>query len=205
MRETSKAMTRRMSEDPQFWNAIFHGFGIDVGSGNDPLQLPHNVVHFNLPDGGGDRLTDFFGGYVDLSYDTKRLGRLHVAGFDFIHGSQVLEHAENPYHMLNSWVEMLRRGGFIIATVPDFTLYEKNSWPSRWNKGHRSTWSMDKTISPCPIHIKLPEWFERFPVSVTRCKLIDTNYDYSAERGIDQTFNPTKNVECFVEFVLQKK
>lgn len=77
MKETSKAMARREKDKTFPWFQIFHGEGIDVGAGDDPLFSDFAdwfTIPFNLPDNGGDRLTDFFS-----------------PGFkvDFIHGSQV--------------------------------------------------------------------------------------------------------------------
>jgi hypothetical protein len=122
-----------------------------------------------------------------------------------------LEHALDPEVMLRSWLKVLKPKGYIIATVPDFELYEKKHWPSKFNAGHRSTWSLDykKSIKyddpSCPdICIKLPEWLRPFPVDILLCRLIDTS-DHSLPKDFDQTFDSTKNVEVFIEFVLRKQ
>lgn len=189
MKETSKAMKRRWEENDAHrfpWRELFKGKGLDVGSGDDPLTC---AQPFNLADGGGDNLRDFF------EPGTQ---------FDFIHGSQVLEHMENPVRALHSWIEMVKPGGHIVATVPDFNLYEHGIWPSRWNAGHRSTWSMARETSPAEIHCKLPQWLIDFPVEVVRCALIDTNYDHTLGDDVDQTLDAEKGVEAFIEFVLRK-
>ncbi len=189
MKETSKAQRRRCAEDSEGkfdWGEIFKGNGLDVGSGDDPLP---NATPFNLPDGGGDDLTDFFPG----------------AHFDYIHGSQVLEHAIDPVAMLRSWIECLKPGGYIVVTVPDWKLYEKETWPSRFNSAHQSTWSLDVKASSAPIHCKLPEWLKQFfpRCRPLLCRLVTTNYDFSLGADVDQTFDSAKGVECFIEFVLQ--
>ena len=188
MKETSKAMKRRFGSNDFPWDDVFEGIGLDVGAGDDPMGT-QGAIPFDLPDGAGDNTARFFPG----------------AQFDFIHGSQVLEHAHDPAVMLRSWLSMLKPGGYIVATVPDWTLYEKRIWPSRWNAGHRSTWSFNTDgNSPAPIHCSLPHWFGRFECEVVLCKLISTNYDYNAPPTLDQTFDANAGVECSIEFVLRK-
>jgi SAM-dependent methyltransferase len=211
VKETSKAMARRWQETEFPWCDIFKGKILDVGSGDDGLlswskngigrlTVINDVTDFDLPDGGGDDLTKFF----------------PPSSFDTIHGSQVLEHALDPNAMLRSWLEVLRPGGYVVATVPDFELYEGGVWPSRWNAGHRSTWSMDKNTHPVgsvsfgklqgppmPIHIKLPEWLEQFPVEILGCRLVTTNFDFTLNDDVDQTFKFEDGVEVFLEFVIR--
>lgn len=190
MLETRKAMRRRMLDSTFPWRDVFKGVILDVGSGDDPLDMPV-CVHFDLPDGGGDDITQFF-----------PAGTL----FDTITGSQVLEHMSDPVVALNSWLKLLRTGGYIVATTPDFARYEKLCFPSKFNDGHKSTWSLDWPGSPAgALHCKLPEWLEQFDKTlIVRCELIDTNFDYTLPRDIDQTFDASKNVEAFCEFVLKK-
>lgn len=192
MNETSKATKRREKDSTFDWAAIFKGEGLDVGSGTDPLS-PHvncrascSCRNFDLPDGGGDDITQFIEG-----------------PFDFVHGSQVLEHALDPVIMLRSWLHCLKPKGYIIATVPDWELYEKKVWPSQFNAGHQSAWTLNPTVDRIPFLIKLPEWLNQFPAEVKLCRLVTTNYDYSLP-NVDQTFDANKGVECFIEFVLLK-
>jgi SAM-dependent methyltransferase len=222
MKETSKAMRRRAQEvlatgEGFQWSDIFQGRGIDVGSGDDPLtpvashtfwrrmitradisrpRMQFTCQHLDLPDGGGDDLTKFVGSNEQ---------------FDFVHASQVLEHAIDPAAMLRSWLRVLKPGGYIVVTVRDYKLYEGCVWPSRWNKGHRSTWSLNIKETPAEIHCKLPEWLDgeianSFPTQVDLglCRLVDTNYNYEIGTTIDQTYDPAKRVEAFIEFVMRK-
>ncbi len=192
MKETSKAQRRRCKETSEGkfdWDKIFKGDGIDVGSGDDPLP---NALAFDLPDGGGDDLTKFFS----------------RGNYDYIHASNVLEHAISPEVMLRSWIECLKPGGYIVATVPDWELYEKKIWPSKWNAGHRSIWTMSIAFASAlvipTIVIKLPNWLNQFGCEILLCRLIDTS-DHSLPKDVDQTLDADKGVECFIEFVLQKK
>jgi len=203
MKETSKAMRRRYAEADEGgfpWHATFKGEMLDVGAGDDPLP---GAWPFTLPDGGGDDLRDFF----------------IARRFDLIHGSQVLEHAKNPGLMLKSWIACLKEHGYIVATVPDFKLYEKETWPSKFNAGHRSIWTLDSDLHARAINaygrskclcILLPEWFNQFlntqrPVEILLCRLVTTNYDPSVGPEVDQTYDPDKGVECFIEFVLRRR
>ena len=193
MHETSKASKRRLADTNFDWKSVFKGKGLDVGSGDDPLQIP-SCIPFDLPDGGGDDITRFF------PYNE----------FDFIHGSQVLEHAISPNVMLRTWLDALKPKGFIIATVPDWVLYEGRVWPSQWNQGHTHAWTLDflelgdERASRVPL-VLVPSFLECFDVNVLRCELIDTNYNYDVGANKDQTLDPDKGVEAFIEFVLQKK
>lgn len=201
MKETSKAMQRRWKQHDSGdfpWRDLFTGNGLDVGSGDDPLTCARP---FDLPDGGGDDIRDFF------PVGTQ---------FDWIHASQVLEHMLDPAKALYSWIDLVRPGGHIIATVPDWELYEKKTWPSKWNAGHQTGWTLSRDIIPeyfgdrmkvegsSNLILKLPEWLRQFPVDVIKCDLVDTNYDRSVGPEVDQTFDETKGVEAFIEFVLRK-
>jgi SAM-dependent methyltransferase len=183
MKETSKAMLRRWSDMSFPWAKIFRDDILDVGSGDDPLP---GATPFDLPDGGGDDLTKFF----------------PRNSFATIHGSQVLEHAADPRVMLQSWLDVVRPGGHIVVSIPDWELYEKQVWPSRFNHGHRSTWSTAIHKTPALIHCLLPQWLYQFPADVLLCRLIDTS-DPALPPTIDQTY-PEDGAEVFIEFVLRK-
>lgn len=192
MFETRKAMQRRNLEakyDGFPWYEVFDGCGLDIGPESDPLP---GAIPFQLNDGGGDDLTKFFPG----------------AQLDFIHASNIAEHLINPVVGVASWISLLRPGGYLCMTVPDFLLYEGGVYPSRFNQGHRSTWSTTETSSPAPIHCKLPEWFAlHHPgLFIMRCQLITTNYDFSkkGEHFVDQTFDAEAGVECFIEVLGRK-
>src|SRR6478672_1380610 len=99
-------MRRRASEFSFDWPTVFEGEGIDIGSGDDALSNcsvsisdSRKAIDFNLPDGGGDRLTDY---YKD-------------GEFSWIHSSQCLEHALDPVAMMGSWIQCLKPKGFICA------------------------------------------------------------------------------------------
>lgn len=191
MNETSKATRRRWIEQTEKiipWDRIFIGKGIDVGCGTDKLPF-EDCIGFDQKDGDANDITKYF----------------QPETFDYLHSSQSLEHMIDPAKALKSWIEVVKKGGFLIATVPSWELYEGMRWPSVYNPDHRSTWSMWMKDSPSPIHVLLPKWLKQFTsVNVILCRLVDNNYDYKKGVTLDQTWNEADGVECFLEFVLEK-
>lgn len=212
MKETTKAMNRRAQESASGlfdWAKLFADkVVLDAGCGDDSLydwfkrnnlddlpRTPLVVIPFDTNDGGGDRTDRFFPGFK----------------VDVIHGSQVLEHAKSPETMLQSWLAMLDPGGYIVATVPDWKLYEHCIWPSKTNAGHRTAWTLDDNSVKYDMGSHrmafmrvLPDWLSQFPVEILRCKLIDANYNYSLGPEVDQTFDASKGTEAFIEVVCRK-
>lgn len=190
MKESKKAMNRRLgSVHKDFWNSVFKGKGIDVGAGDDPISIAE-VVPFDVQDGDANNLHHYF----------------PAEHFDFLHASQCLEHMHDPKLALDSWMKVVKKGGFAVITVPSWELYEGMIWKSRFNPDHKSTWSLWQKGSPAPHHAFLPEWLHKnFPdLHVMMCHLIDTNYSYSIGTSIDQTYTFENSVEAFIEFVLLK-
>jgi SAM-dependent methyltransferase len=187
MNESSKAMRRRMKECSFAWGTIFTGDGIDVGCGPDKLKFP-TCIGFDEVDGDANHLSRYF----------------QPNTFDYLHGSQVLEHMRDPAAALRDWLTIVKPGGYIIQTIPSWELYEGMVWPSRFNRDHKSTWSMWQKGSPAPIHCKLPEWLDQFGCKVLLCRLVDDNFDYRVGTSMDQTWVEADGVECWLEFVLQK-
>ncbi len=193
-RETTKALRRRFLEDQEtgynFWDKIFRGSGLDVGSGDDPIRL-EVCQSFDKKDGDANTLSKYF----------------EPNSFDYIHASQLLEHLHDPEKALRDWRGLLRRKGYIVATVPSWELYEGMIWPSRWNPDHKTTWSLWIKGSPAQIHIYVPDFIIGLSdiYKCLRVKLIDTNYNYKIGTKRDQTQNPEHGVEAWIEFVLIKK
>jgi len=190
MKETSKAMRRRWVEDAKGlfpWKDIFKGKGIDVGAGDDPLPF-EDCIAFDQKDGDANKLDTYF----------------KAGQFDYLHSSQSLEHMHDPKIALDSWIKVVKKGGYVICTIPDFILYEGLIWPSRYNPDHKSSFSMWLKDSPAPIHCLLPDWLSNFNVEVLLCRLVDTNYNYKILTSKDQTYVESDNVECWLEFVLRK-
>lgn len=169
------------------WNSLFHGSGIDVGCGNDPLPFS-DCIPFDQKDGDANQISQYF------EADT----------FDYLHASQCLEHMHDPRHALSEWLKIVKPGGVVICTIPDWVAYEGMRWPSVSNPDHKSSWSMIYRGSTAPIHIHIPSYLAEFPVSVLLARFVDTNYDYTVGTSMDQTREESDGVECWNEFVIRK-
>lgn len=176
------------------WSYIFKGRGVDIGSGDDPLKWPGaEVTPFDKEQGDANS--------IDAYFDNETL--------DFVHGSQVLEHLFSPIEALQKMLNIVKPGGYVIITVPDYDLYEKQHFPSKWNGDHKSTWSLWRRAVPLARdgkrypHIYVPDLRRLFHECVVEAQLITTNYDYMTP-DVDQTFDAQDAVECFIEIVIHK-
>jgi SAM-dependent methyltransferase len=191
MKETSKAMRRRWCEHELglfHWREVFRGKGIDVGCGDDPIQIPEAEV-FDLAHGDANLLSRYY----------------PESSFDWLHSSQCLEHMRDPKAALVDWMKVVKPGGWIVITVPSWELYEHMTWPSRFNPDHRSTWSMYIRGSPAR-HVLVPDFLASLDAIATTViqRQLDANYDYTLPPHVDQTLTESDGVEPFIEFVLRK-
>lgn len=195
MKESSKSMSRRRVEEANGffpWSKIFKGNILDVGAGDDPIPVP-NVTPFDRKDGNAETIDRYF---MDES-------------FDCIHGSQVLEHLSNPVDALGRFAKLCKKGGHIVITVPEMSLYRDIVWPSKFNPDHKVTFSFGLKRSGAPTHIYVPDFLpvmkERFGLETLLARVVDTNYDYSKPFNVDQTFDEKACVEAWCEFCWKKK
>lgn len=158
-----------------------------MGCGDDKLPFPE-CEPFDQIHGDANRLGDFF----------------PPETFDYLHASQCLEHMHDPRKALAEWLGVVKPGGLVICTVPDWVAYEGMRWPSRVNPDHKSTWSMIYRGSTAPIHIHIPTYLEEFPATVLLARFVDTHYDYHIGTSVDQTREESDGVECWNEFVIRK-
>lgn len=203
--ETAKATARRRRQDlgcpptEEFWDSVFKGKGVDIGAGDDPLVWPScSVTSFDLP-----TTTDY---PADVRGDANFIDDFFKENSqDFVHGSQVAEHLHDPLDAIMRMIKIVKPGGWVILTVPDFDLYEKRVFPSKFNGDHKSTWSLWRQIPPNPRfpHICVPHLREALAPHLVEAALCDTNYDYMDVES-DQTWLPEKGVEAFIEIRIQK-
>lgn len=191
--ETSKAMRRRFREDDAGiypWRQWFRGNGIDIGCGPDKVSL-ETFIGFDQQDGDANKLSAYF----------------PAMQFDVIHGSHVLEHMHDPVAAIRDWFKLLKPGGRMIQTVPDWCAYEQMTWPSKFNPDHKSSWSTVYKGSIAPIHVYLPKFLNDLNhiAEMKLCRYVEENYDWKLPLSIDQTWNPEANVEIWCEFVLIKR
>jgi len=189
MQETTKAYLRRKND--KFWDRVFKGNGIDIGSGDDPFKEEwftgiKSIKPFDLEDGDAQFLSRYVGS----------------ESFDFVHSSNCLEHMHDPVGALSEWCEVLKPNGYLVFTVPDEDLYEQGIFPSRWNGDHKVSFTIWKNDSWCDKSMNISELVSQVPgMQVKKIELVDTNYDYS-RKNYDQTYH--SNAECFIEVVLWK-
>ena len=195
MNETSKATARREAQEYP-WDDVFRGKGVDIGSGDDPLKWHGvEVIPFDKEQGDANHIDTYF----------------KPESLDFVHGSQVLEHLHNPIDALTRMLRIVKPGGYVVITVPDYDLYEKQRFPSQFNGDHKSTWSLWRKAVPMARdgkkypHIYVPELRTIFSdcCDVT-ATLVHTNYDYM-DPNRDQTFMADNGVECFIEILIRKQ
>ena len=173
------------------------GRGIDIGCGDDVLhpceEFPKIVsVHpFDKDDGDAQNIHWY----------------IEEETFDFVYSSHCLEHMTDPYKALLRWFRLVKKGGYLIFQVPDEDLYEQGVFPSRWNQGHRHTFTINKKLSWCANSINVVDLVRIVKEDggqVEVMKLVDTNYDHGKSE-VDQTNNFRDGVEAHIEVVLHRK
>lgn len=179
--ETSKSLRRRM-RDPNFAQKYFVGRAIDIGSGADPLSrqlgywpLLTSVVEFDKGDGDASLLL----GVKDNSYDLA-------------YSSHCLEHVDDYGVALYRWWRLLRTGGHMVVTVPDFEMYERSTFPSRFNADHKRPFTVRE----------LAEFFVGVSWGdVIKIERITEHFDPSLPDTYDQTQGLA---EAAIEFIVRK-
>lgn len=177
--ETSKSLRRRM-RDPNFATTYFVGKAIDIGSGADPLSrqlgywpLLKSVDEWDVQDGDAQELP----GVADNTYD-------------LVYSSHCLEHVRNPEAALWRWWEVLRPGGHMVVAIPDYEMYERNIWPSRFNPDHKSHFTVYEVAFLIAGQMN--------PIKIER---ITEHFDPSLPVDVDQTQGLA---ECAIEFIVRK-
>lgn len=193
MKECSKSIQRRM-RDPSFMKDYFCGNGIDIGGKPDPLvlykelfPLMKNVQTWDIEQGNAEFLND-------IEDDT----------YDFVHSSHCLEHLNDPSEGLKNWIRVLKKGGYLIVTVPDEDLYEQGVFPSDFNHDHKWTFTIYKEKTWSKKSINLLEFLKVFSplIEIKSISQLTASYRYSLPR-YDQTLTPIG--ECGIEFILRKR
>lgn len=149
MGATSNA--RERFEQEGFFDKYLQGKGIDIGAGSDPITP--DCTQWDLLDG-----------------DARWMLDCPEESFDWVYSSHCLEHLDDPSGALARWWQLVRPGGYLIISVPDFKLYELGMWPSHLNPDHKSRWQVEKLQA---------ELAQLDGGAVEYVKLVDTRYDYS--------------------------
>lgn len=181
MHETSKAARRRL-RDPMFSTTYFRGKALDIGAGPDGLgkqialwPLLESVDEWDVGDGDAQELR----GVADDSYD-------------LVISSHCLEHLHDSGHALRRWMSVVRPGGHLVATVPDWQMYERKQWPSRFNPDHKNYFPTIRYVADL-----LRDW----EADVIKIERITEHFDPTLPSDYDQTQGLA---ECAIEFIVRK-
>jgi predicted SAM-dependent methyltransferase len=146
-------------------------------------------------------------GFIDL--EDGDANELHTyfpeETFDFIHSSHSLEHMiKHPWETIANWSKVLKPGGWVCITVPDFMMYEKGMWPSRFNGDHKWAFHTNENA------------FLSIVVDMNTCKdslqklgfedinIIRITDNWNPNDPSDQTYIYENNVECAWEIIAKK-
>lgn len=213
-KETSKANFLRRSKELCYINKYFAGNGIDVGAGANPLNFQHigycdsNMFGFyrffkkNSLFPKIDSVKIYSSDWDKNNEAEFILTREKERSYDFCYSSNLLEHVKVFQRSLLDFSLITKVNGYLIISVPDFELYEKEIWPPIKNNGHISCFSLDKNYS-INTHYNLSKTLSyHYNLEIVKLEIADSNYDYSiTDKNLDQTDIYPHGAECFVEFV----
>jgi predicted SAM-dependent methyltransferase len=186
MYEASKAMKRRFNDGNFF--KYFKGIGVDIGAGPDCIDRYSKVFGFD-----GAYNWDLKDG------DAQEMKSVADGTYDFVHSSHCLEHMVDPRTAVKNWVRVCKPGGYVVITIPDETMYEKNMWPSQYNSDHK--WSFTMGAKTLPKSLNIFEFLLKVnDVEIVKVERIEEFYYPSIQ---DLTLEP--NPECAIEVILRKK
>ena len=193
MKECSKSIQRRLS-DSNFLRRYFNGDGLDIGGKPDPLLLYKEL----FPLLRSMRTWDWEDG------DAQLLHGVGDSSFDFVHSSHCLEHLIDPTEGLRNWLRVVRKGGYLVITVPDEDLYEQGVFPSTFNKDHKWTFTIFKHTSWSNRSINILDLVRNLvdEAELVRVEQLSATYRFDLPR-YDQTLTPVG--ECGIEFVIRKR
>jgi SAM-dependent methyltransferase len=188
---TANSIARRL-RDPNFVSKYFVGWGVDIGSGHDPL----------------DNYSDFFPGILYCMHWDKEDGDAqYMLGcpdnyYNFVHSSHCLEHVINPYETIDNWWRILKPGGHLVVLVPDEDMYEQGMWPSRFNGDHKHTFSTYKQESWSPVSISVFKLLIRLrDADIIKVERLTATWR-ETDKPIDQSTTPFG--EPSIEFIVRK-
>ena len=189
--EASKAMQRRTVEE---YGKYFTGYGVDVGSGPDHIgkwagkfKGIQNVKAWDMPDG-----------------DAQYLATIDDDSLDFVHSSHCLEHMRQWDIALSNWTRVVKPGGYLVITIPDWELYEHRKWPSRFNSDHKWAFSLTENSLNAPVVYLTKDNLEAAGFIVHKLWRVEDGFDFNLPDMVDQTAYVT-GAECAIEMVLEKR
>ncbi len=190
--ESLKAMRRR-SKDKVYADKYFVGAGIDIGAGDACIIRYKRKFKKMTTVRSWDKVDG----------DANFMSSVHDNQYDFVHSSHCLEHLNDPVVAIQNWIRICKTGGHIIVTVPDEEMYEKLTWPPKFNPTHKwsfTIWTKQKRL---PKSVILLDIFKEFlNIKIVSLKLIENYYNPKISPDIDQTLE--SEAECSIEFILRK-
>lgn len=188
MKETLKSKIYR--EQKNHFDLYLNGHGIDIGSGDDVLEIKNGIV---------DEWDLYHG-------DAQYMIGVPNEKYDFVYSSHCLEHMYDVDRTLMNWIRILKPNGYLYITVPDYILYEKLRFPSIYNTDHKNSFSVfltkEKVKRDNHYHSNdIAKIFEKFNCQTISIELEDENFDYSIGPDIDQTRG---NAQAQILFIAQK-
>jgi SAM-dependent methyltransferase len=193
MKECSKSIVRRLA-DSRYMRTYFTGDGIDIGGKPDPLTLYadlfpliRSIKTWDWEDGDAQ----FMAGVPDEVYD-------------FVFASHCLEHLVDPMEGLRNWFRILKPHGHIVLNVPDEDLYEQRVFPSRFNRDHKTTWTVHKQRSWSNASRNIVDIAMGLGAAadIRKIEVIDAGYRYGLP-DFDQTLSPV--AESAIELIVRKR
>ena len=189
MYESTKWYEKRLANGD--YKKYINGDILDIGAGTDPVKSPFGITReWDLPHGDGQYLA----GILDNSVDC-------------VYSSHSLEHMVDIEITLTNWIRVLKPKGYLYMVIPDYDLYEKGKWPSKYNPDHKHSFSINKTRADVGRQNHWNICFDIFPilkklnVEIKEVKLGDFGFDYNNFEE-DQTLG---NAESHILIVAQKR
>jgi SAM-dependent methyltransferase len=140
--------------------------------------------------------------FINVSFgDIKYFYMLDANLFDVIIVDKCLQKCESFYSILENSKRLLKHEGELILTLPDYRLYEKCLWPSKFNKDHLHSFSINlnrdvvKRDSHWNIQENLIPMLENFEFSNFEVILDDNNFDYDKPVLVNQT---KEGASCYI-------
>lgn len=190
MRETTKLNEYRKTNN---YDKYFNGIGVDIGCGNDVLDISifnkiTNLMSYDI--------------VQNSNHDANYCLDLSDNYFDFVYSSHCLEHMIDPYITFKNWIRICKPHGYLIIAVPHELFYEKYQWPSKFNTDHKTSWSLE-IASNLPNTISTKCFLNYFAeeINIIKCETILKNFDFTRFYE-DQTLD---EAICQIEFIVQKK
>ena len=191
MKETAKNYEDRIINGD--FRKYLHGYGIDIGGGDDCLKFPPDIK-------GKVYLWDFADG------DAQYLHKIQDETFDFIYSSHCLEHMRDIDTAFLNWLRVCKRGGVMYICVPHELYYEKGIWPSVNNLDHKYSFTLDSK-SNLPKNIVIMDFLKKFReyIEVVEVRENLKNYNFTCDKRIDYTADDRKMVCAQFDIIVRKK